>query len=431
MKRALFCLVGISLTLVWIELLSLAVYRVSEGRAVSFSALQRERAELQAEAPGERLDGQPPDEVIHPYLGFVFNPEANGGWLQRSHNLFRSLAVPPVGVSPYGFIDDKSPIQARSRDRVIIGVFGGSMAMWLSLLAKDTLVSELRRAPRFRHKDIVLVRAALGGYKQPQQLLTLSYLLSLGGAFDVAVNLDGFNEVVLPVVENLPKHVFPFYPRLWFWRAQPLPNHSALLIMGEVTLWQARRARLARTVSATWLRHSVTVNVMWKLADRYLENEINRRAQRLLALQGRTESYVVSGPPDAYDGTAAAYRGLAEFWKRASIQMHRIARANGIAYYHFLQPNQYVAGSKRLSASERRIAVDERSPMGVAAREGYPYLRSAGAELRKEGEEFFDLTGLFRSVEGDIYIDPCCHVNSRGNAMLAAAIAGKIVEGER
>ena len=35
------------------------------------------------------------------------------------------------------------------------------------------------------------------GYKQPQQLLVLSYFLSIGQTFDLVVNIDGFNEVAL------------------------------------------------------------------------------------------------------------------------------------------------------------------------------------------------------------------------------------------
>ena len=35
------------------------------------------------------------------------------------------------------------------------------------------------------------------GYKQPQQLLILSYFLSIGQSFDVVVNIDGFNEVAM------------------------------------------------------------------------------------------------------------------------------------------------------------------------------------------------------------------------------------------
>ena len=41
----------------------------------------------------------------------------------------------------------------------------------------------------------MFVNLALFGYKQPQQLTTLAYLMSIGGQFDLVLNIDGFNEV--------------------------------------------------------------------------------------------------------------------------------------------------------------------------------------------------------------------------------------------
>src|SRR4030095_13628597 len=40
------------------------------------------------------------------------------------------------------------------------------------------------------------------GYKQPQQLLVLSYFLSIGQTFDLVLNIDGFNEVALGSLNN-------------------------------------------------------------------------------------------------------------------------------------------------------------------------------------------------------------------------------------
>ena len=50
---------------------------------------------------------------------------------------------------------------------------------------------------------------AHGGWKQPQQLLALSWILALGGELDVLINVDGFNEVALDGVENAERGVFP------------------------------------------------------------------------------------------------------------------------------------------------------------------------------------------------------------------------------
>ena len=61
----------------------------------------------------------------------------------------------------------------------------------------DRLAAALAAAPAFRGRDIVPLCFSHEGYKQPQQLLILSYFLSIGQAFDVVVNIDGFNEVAI------------------------------------------------------------------------------------------------------------------------------------------------------------------------------------------------------------------------------------------
>jgi len=60
-----------------------------------------------------------------------------------------------------------------------------------------------------------LICLAVDGFKQPQPLFSLAFAIYLGAEYDVVINLDGFNEVVLPFTDNLPNKVFPHYPRIW------------------------------------------------------------------------------------------------------------------------------------------------------------------------------------------------------------------------
>ena len=39
----------------------------------------------------------------------------------------------------------------------------------------------------------------------------------------------------------------------------------------------------------------------------------------------------------------------ARTWAESSFQMHAVASAKGIRYFHFLQPNQYIEGTKPMS----------------------------------------------------------------------------------
>ena len=79
-----------------------------------------------------------------------------------------------------------------------------------------------------------------------------------------------------------------------------------------------------------------------------------------------------------------------------------ICDANGIAYAHFLQPNQRVEGSKPMEPQERKVAIKpSRYAPGVVG--GYPLLRQEGDELRKAGVRFHDLTMIFQDVEEPLY----------------------------
>jgi hypothetical protein len=417
MKILAFRLIVVAVIVALAEGLFLAAYLAHTHRRLSFAELQRERAQVIADLQDKRRPDGVQEEVVHPYLGFVYTPAGDGEGFRDFYGM---------GVSRWGFLDDKDPIQARAPNRVVIGIFGGSVAWYFSLDGADALVRALRQSSRFSDKEIVIVRAALFGYKQPQQFMALSYLLAMGGSFDIVLNLDGFNEAVLPAVENVPKGVFPFFPRNWFNRIEATPDRRTLAIMTRVDTLRQRRRRLARAASWPVVRHDVVANVGWKIYDEYLANTINGAQRDWLKQQASGATYVASGPFTPYVNDQALYRDLADKWKRSSEQMNRLARANGIAYFHFLQPNLYVPGTKPLSDEERRLAVDD--ALAPVTRDAYPHFIAAGAALQREGEWFTDLTKTFSDVKDTLYRDQCCHLNRDGNTRLAIAIARAVVQ---
>ena len=54
--------------------------------------------------------------------------------------------------------------------------------------------------------------------------------------------------------------------------------------------------------------------------------------------------------------------------------LDRLCRGRGVSYYHFLQPNQYLAGSKPILEDEKQIAIVEGHPYGQGVARGYPLL---------------------------------------------------------
>ena len=103
---------------------------------------------------------------VHPYVGFVEDPQAN--------NVILPLAGgEAVHVSDYGYFDDdKPPIQKRGPDRVVIGITGGSVACYFTINGTRRLTEDLEKLPRFAGKQLIFVNLALGGYKEPQQLMS-------------------------------------------------------------------------------------------------------------------------------------------------------------------------------------------------------------------------------------------------------------------
>ena len=151
-------------------------------------------------------------------------------------------------------------------------------------------------------------------------------------------------------------------------------------------------------------------------------------AERVLhPYAGNRNAFHASGPERSYESQGELFADLVRFWSLSSLRMERLCTSNGIAYHHFLQPNQYVEGSKPFTEEERAVAFAKgRFAFRDAVVAGYPLLRTAGRALRAEGIDFVDLTGLFEGDERPVYVDRCCHMNTLGNRMLAEAVADAI-----
>ena len=286
------------------------------------------------------------------------------------------------------------------------------------------VVDAIRKSREVGDREVEIVRFALGGYKQPQMLLTLSYLLSLGGRFDLIINLDGFNDIVLGAHDNIPIGVSIDFPRGWRSMNATQPTHAELVHMATINELTQQRTWLAEFTSHPLLYHSSMGSLSWILIDRILQR---RQADAQLALAGETGGEGAIGSLHSYNSSEKMYEDAANVWVRSSIQMNRLAMANGIEYLHVLQPNQYVRDSKPMGDAELQVAYLEDHPYRKHVLAGYPRLLEASKQLGVEGVPFLDLTMLFQKEEEPVYIDTCCHVNQRGNDIIGVAVAKAIL----
>ena len=307
----------------------------------------------------------------------------------------------------------------------MIGITGGSVACYFAVNGTKRLAEELEKLPRFAGKELVFVNLALAGYKQPQQLMSVAYLLSLGGEFDVILNIDGFNEVAVDALVSQWEDTFPAFPVGW--RSRMAVSDANLGQTGsQMLLIDAARNELAGRFSSPPWRYSIVCNLVWELLDRRLARKGAQLRDEYGQQRQANKAYPRTGPPVQFANRGERDEFLAEIWANSSVLLDRLCRGCGISYYHFLQPNQYLAGSKPLSEEEKQGAILENHPYGKGVERGYPLLIRRTEVLRKAGVAYHDLTGLFADHPESIYIDNCCHYNQIGYEIMADAIVRAI-----
>lgn len=422
-KILLYSFFLLVLNLVVLELFSYGVICLTKGKFCDYSVFDEERKAVivRNTKEGSRRDvphiGGKNYEVIHPYLGYVHDP---------FHTEDRSL----YGFQDYGPHIDKNPIPTKEANVITIGVFGGSFAGGTAIYAREKVLDAIEQSGLFGRKEVELYNFALPGYKQPQQLMTLSFLLSIGAHFDIVINIDGFNEVALPKPENISKNVYPFFPIKWNMRVAQTLDTELVAIAGKIQALTEKRSSWADFFDRNSMKYSMTCNLAWKLYDRILSKDIAGQTRRLKEFKRSDKdrpAYVASGPGVNFVNDGELYNAFAKVWHDSSLQMGYLCASNGIFYFHFIQPNQYVENSKPMGDEERSIAISDEQPYREGVEKGYSHIQRYGKLLIDEGINLTDLSYIFKDNTETLYGDNCCHLNKKGYEIIAEAIGSAIV----
>jgi hypothetical protein len=347
-------------------------------------------------------------EIIHPYLGFLVDFKDD-----KKNN------------ETHGFTTTVNPVIKREPGKLNVVVLGGSVAGSMGPILRDAFHRVCRVPPK-------VVTLGVAGYKQPQQFLALTYFLSLGAEYDLIINLDGFNDIVLPVNDNYIFGVNPFFPRAWNLRISRQPSKKILTVIGEVRYLRDLKEENLEALPSSFFRGSAVFGLMKVQQFKQFNRNIDRTIDKLLKLQQEeVKQFEATGPFFPYKDIRQLYDDAAAVWVRSSVLLDQLARENSMEYYHFLQPNQYVKGSKVLTAEEKRTAYLEKAGISQGALIGYPVLIKQGRELLARNIKFFDATMVFAKTKETVYVDICCHYNERGKEVLAAYMLDKIVQNPR
>lgn len=421
LRRGLgIALVNVIVFCVLAELLALFLFYNDTGRL--FYSYQKPYEPIAETAQG-RLTG----DGLHPYFG----PTHRQGHAFDIPEPLRENGAPgSVPTNNLGFASPHNyPFVKTNANQFVVGMFGGSVGAWFCQVGVYRLLDDLRANAFFKGREIVPLCMSHEGYKQPQQLLVLSYLLSIGQVFDLVINIDGFNEVTLSSFNNqrgldisMPSamHLEPLVNLV----NQATLTPEKLQSLAAISLY---KERINYLVARLQTNRFAAVNFVLERLHRSARASYQAEVAHFGALPSNPSnaSLILATPSVASRDEMRALTDAAKSWAEASLLMNTMLAARNIPYFHVLQPNQYFT-KRPFSAEEATVARSDASPFKKAAEAGYPALITESATLTSR-LNFLDGTGIFDREPAAVYMDDCCHYTLRGNQLLADGIARQIL----
>ncbi len=424
-RQRLVAMVGVNVILfvVLAELFALGFYFIRNGTLFYFNKPTYKLIEV-----SEATQALTPKR-IHPYFGYVDKP----GWQRAEDNFWKDVEPDLRTINNHGLGSDYDyPFIKRNENQYIIGVFGGSVAERFALLTRDRLIENLQQNDFFAKQEIIVLNFAKGGYKQPQQLLLLTYFLSIGQEFDLVINIDGFNEVAFSH-RNKQRQVDLSMPHINILDGlvtlidQTSLTPEKLESLAKINAYKIRLNTLVEKINNSDLAASTFI------LEQYYTIVFNNYQQELIKFDEFDSSFSENSlffikPDDQVLEDPILFGQIAANWANSSTMMSRTLTEEKIAYFHFLQPNQYYS-NKTFSPEEAAIALEQGQPYySTLVTVGYPYLIENFEVLKGHDVNFYNGIPIFNQESGMVYIDNCCHYNQLGNDILADFIATSILE---
>src|SRR6266852_2081297 len=355
---------------------------------------------------------------LHPYFGFA------GPYSARLPSAYYTNSL--------GF-QQREPIAvpfSPEADDFGVGVFGGSVAEHLVLapIGGLQLRDALQQTRSLAGKRVVVINLAQGSEKQPQQLIELSYLLALGQRFDLVVNVDGFNEFALG------------YGNFLYGMHFALPAGQIMGPLAETAsptegfgeyqratyrLWEAREALESYTDRQRAARSGIEYAYMTIMMHYYggmaarLAGQLSSTGLRGPDWERHRYAVGIDIPPGPEENL---FESIFELWLRSSDQMRALAQANGAAYVHVVQPNQYFSAHS-FSPGERIVALNlpPNHPYVVGVMAGYQLVQDRKEILREHGIK--SGIDIFDDLSVPVYSGNCCHYDKAGETAFAEFVA--------
>lgn len=299
----------------------------------------------------------------------------------------------------YGFSSSDDYPLLRVNNTFVIAVLGGSVADQFArhIVANYRLTEKLKSLiPNLKDKDIRFMNLAIPGYKQPQQYIALSYFID---DIDMIIQLDGWNEIWSRTSESYPFNFPSFSEFLYNEEAQE--NIHAIFKSKETSEYIRMHPILKKSKTLLLYR-----NILLK--DISSETETISKPKKFFYNKNFSNEEIKNQ--------------LVSNWVKYLKLEQMIAKFYNKPAFFFIQPSQYNPGSKAFSAEENATVLNQRYANST---EYFQTLRRSAKNIGN----VHDLVDVFKNEKGTIYTDDCCHVNEKGNDILASEIF-RIIKGQ-
>tara|TARA_Y100000741_G_scaffold178200_1_gene135327 strand:+ start:4697 stop:5893 length:1197 start_codon:yes stop_codon:yes gene_type:complete len=326
----------------------------------------------------------------HPFFGFG---------VKQNFSSTDLLNDEPIFVNDLNFID--------SNNKIKVLILGGSVAKHLSLNnSSDTIefkknilnneeIFENSLNKFFNTEKFKVYNAAIDGGKQPQQLFKLYYLDLMELEFDIIINLDGFNELALPLSENYAINDHLIYPR----------NYSRLVSTFNSS-FECLNDINTRVYNFSYIP-------IIEIYDLYNIRNCHFSLEGANKNSGSRFSTVTNYKKKSFTD---AVKDSKKIWRISSDKIFEFSNKKNILYIHILQPNLYLDKSKKLTKKEKSLLNYKKYGDIISNYYGTLNMESLNAKNK------LDLRYLFKDNATELYRDFCCHLNNLGMHLISLKI---------
>lgn len=396
-----------------------SLYEIQTSKLDTIKKLDNSGVYVQGDRPNKEFKRR---NVLHPYLGYVVD-----GKIKKENCTSKSKQDCYSRIK----VATDYPLFKKSDDKLHVAILGGSVADGTSRTAKQTFIDEFSNSGLFDGRDVVIHNLASGGYKQPQQLMNLAFYYSLGAEFDIVINLDGFNELAASYLGFRDHGLHPAFPVHWNSRVTSTVDPQYMELYSDKRQLRKEHVASTRFFLIAGIRHSPLMNFVWRILQQRHSSMLFAVEQNITKAGGtntRGFDYEALGPDFAFSDWDTFFEDVSQIWVNSSLAINALAEGRGAKYYHYLQPNQYINGSKPLSEFEKKYFLLEKGGYGNIYQNVRDILVEKAKQLPIKGVNYYDLTYIFRNKPNTLYIDNCCHLNSEGSNIVAAEIVRLITE---